>query len=38
MIQIYRKIEWKLIGTIALLTGTNRKVRMVSVFEKSLSL
>ena len=34
MIPIYTKKEWKLIGTIGLLTGTNRKVRIVSIFKK----
>jgi len=30
----YRKTDWKLIGTIAIVTGTQSKIRMVSIFEK----
>lgn len=32
-IPIYRKADWNLIGTIGLFTGTNRVVRVVSLFE-----
>lgn len=33
-IPIYTKVNYKLIGTIGLLTGTNRKVRITSIFER----
>ena len=33
-IPIYTNKEWKLIGTIGLLTGTNRKIRIISIFQK----
>jgi len=33
-IPIYRKLDWDLIGTIAVLTGTNRKVRILSIFQR----
>jgi len=33
-IPIYSKINYKLVGTIGLLTGTNRKVRIISILER----
>jgi len=30
----FRKTDWNMIGTIAVVTGTNSKVRLVSIFEK----
>ncbi len=34
-IPIYKKIEWEMVGSIALLTGTNRRIRIVSIFRKA---
>lgn len=34
-IPIYSKINFKLVGTIGLLTGTNRKIRIISIFERN---
>lgn len=36
IIPIYRKQDWQLVGTIALLLGTNRRVRVISIFWRSL--
>lgn len=34
MIPPFAKIEWRLFGTIAVLTGTNSRVRVASIFER----
>ena len=33
ILPMYSKKEWNMIGTIGLLTGTNRRIRIVSIFE-----
>jgi hypothetical protein len=32
-VPIFRKLDWKLIGTIGLFTGTNRVIRVISLFQ-----
>lgn len=36
IVPIYSKEQWKMIGSIGLLTGTNRRVRIVSIFQKNI--